>query len=169
MPFLDCHVIKCLSNERQMYYILNFKNDTQLLKSYNNRNFTHILDKLKQYIEKFETKENISITLSIHNLSTNEHTYQTQININDNDYIQLIENWNEQTINVNNVNYYDNHKDLLILKALTYYNSNKDKINQKRKEKFVCSICNGYYTLNNRSAHYQTNKHKKKSADITSL
>lgn len=40
-----------------------------------------------------------------------------------------------------------------------YYLKNKDKINQHKNQKFICSVCHGKYTRGGRSQHSKTNKH----------
>ena len=41
-----------------------------------------------------------------------------------------------------------------------YYEDNKDKINAIKKTHYICDICNGNYTHNNRIKHINTEKHQ---------
>jgi hypothetical protein len=52
--------------------------------------------------------------------------------------------------------YYQDNKD----KFKEYYDKNKDKINAIKKTHYICDICNGNYTYNHRSKHFNTQKHQ---------
>jgi hypothetical protein len=41
-----------------------------------------------------------------------------------------------------------------------YYEDNKNKINAIKKTHYICDICNGNYTHNNRAKHFNTKKHQ---------
>jgi hypothetical protein len=45
-------------------------------------------------------------------------------------------------------------------KIKEYYNKNKDKINAIKKTHYICDVCNGRYTHNNRVQHYNSQKHQ---------
>lgn len=42
-----------------------------------------------------------------------------------------------------------------------YYESNKDELNKKAKEKFICEKCGGKFTRSHKQQHNKTNKHKR--------
>ena len=52
------------------------------------------------------------------------------------------------------------HKDKLKIFEKQYYIDNVIRINNRKKVKNVCEICNGHYTTNNKAQHYSSNKHK---------
>ena len=52
--------------------------------------------------------------------------------------------------------YYENNKDNIQKNSKNYYENNKDKINTH----YICDVCNGRYTHNNRIKHINTEKHQ---------
>ena len=58
-------------------------------------------------------------------------------------------------------NYYEENKNELIENMKKYFEENKEKINEWRKYKNICEICNGKYTNIHKSRHFQTKKHQK--------
>ena len=52
--------------------------------------------------------------------------------------------------------YKDNNKDKMQEYSKEYYEKNKDKINTH----YICDVCNGRYTHNNRIKHINTEKHQ---------
>ena len=40
-----------------------------------------------------------------------------------------------------------------------WYKNNKDRIKHKRNEQFKCDVCDGYYTMANKSHHMKSKKH----------
>ncbi len=62
---------------------------------------------------------------------------------------------NQEYIKEYNKEYYNNHKE----KKKEYYENNKKKINEKRSEKINCE-CGGKYTHNNKSIHFNSQKHQ---------
>jgi hypothetical protein len=45
-------------------------------------------------------------------------------------------------------------------KIQEYHEKNKNKINAMRKIPYICDICNGKYTHNNRAKHFNIQKHQ---------
>ena len=41
-----------------------------------------------------------------------------------------------------------------------YYQDNKTKLNQKKKQPHICEICGGNYTTTHKSTHFKSNKHQ---------
>ena len=56
--------------------------------------------------------------------------------------------------------YREDNKEMIKLLKKENYEQNKEIINNKRKEKIICE-CGGKYTLNHKSTHLKTEKHKK--------
>jgi hypothetical protein len=52
--------------------------------------------------------------------------------------------------------YYQDNKDNIQKNSKNYYENNKDKINTH----YICDVCNGRYTHNNRIKHLNTEKHQ---------
>jgi hypothetical protein len=56
--------------------------------------------------------------------------------------------------------YYEDNKDKIQKFNKEYYEDNKNKINAIKKTQYICDICNGRYTHNNRAKHINTEKHQ---------
>ena len=56
--------------------------------------------------------------------------------------------------------YYENNKDNIQKIKKIYYDKNKNRINAIKKTHYICDICNGNYTHNNRAEHYKSKKHQ---------
>lgn len=47
----------------------------------------------------------------------------------------------------------------MMTEKLSYYERNKDEINLKKRDKFICDVCNGKYVRSGLSHHIKTQKH----------
>jgi adenylate kinase family enzyme len=56
--------------------------------------------------------------------------------------------------------YYEQNKEQLAAKRHDYYEANKEAIACRRQEKFMCDVCQGRYSRNDRSKHLNTLKHQ---------
>ena len=56
--------------------------------------------------------------------------------------------------------YQEINKDKIQKVNKEYYEDNKDKINAIKKTHYICDICNGNYTHNNRVQHYNSQKNQ---------
>ncbi len=58
------------------------------------------------------------------------------------------------------VTHYQDNKDKIKTISKEYYEKNKDKINAMQNTPYICDICNGKYTHNNRAKHFKSHKHQ---------
>lgn len=46
-------------------------------------------------------------------------------------------------------------------KAREWYHRHKEKVLEKRRQRYDCEICGGKYTADHKTEHYRSNKHTK--------
>jgi len=106
--------------------------------------------------------EKVTITYSIQSLheEKKQHSFHTFEMIPLDQVLLQFGTWSDELHDHSQEqDYYYRHKDQIVQKSMEYYNRHKRAINRKRKEGYECTVCHGHYTLNNRAAHYQTQKH----------
>lgn len=173
-------IIKHFSHERRIFYVL-FGNVNSVEKGNvpfsqkQCKNIDEVLQNVGQIIrQSTELKKTddfkMSISLNVYNdnisAETNNHIIElSSLNDTYEHVTQSIENWDSDTKKEGIVTYYEQNKDKILKSALDHYNTHKEDINKRRKEKLVCDVCGGHYTLNNKAIHFKTKKHQKQSIE----
>ena len=75
---------------------------------------------------------------------------------------RTMKEWTEQNKNKlkeNHHQYFEQNKDRIKLRDAAYYQNNKSTIQEKRKERYVCTLCNCSVLTHTSARHDKTQKH----------
>jgi len=175
---LRVFIIKHFSLDRKIFYVV-FGNINSVEKGavpFSQKDCKYIYEvcesvsQILRQLSRLNRAEDFKLTVSLNvfNDSTSTETNNYVIETTDfpqspDEIIQNIENWDNETKKNGVLTYYEQNKEKILLNALEHYETNKEEINKKRKEKIICETCGGKYTVNNRAVHNRTNKHLKYS------
>lgn len=165
-------IFKHSHHDKKISYIvfgsLNFNSSNKKFGQYEFKDFDTckdgLLHILNQVLRLRSKNIKIEITMSVFDdiESTEKHMRlleYTEYPSDFNNILSQFSEWEEQTKELGYKSYYEQNKEKIIKNALDHYNTHKEEINVKRKIKVVCDVCNGHYTMNNKSIHIKTKKH----------